>query len=50
MGDNMPTSYPLQQRTDPIMREFLESLNVSVVELFSWNELPRFPHAIDPGS
>jgi hypothetical protein len=48
MGDAMPTSYLVQQRIDPVMREYLESLDVKVVELFSWNELPRFLHAINP--
>ena len=48
MGDAMPTSYLVQQRVDPVMRGYLRSLDVEVVELFTWNELPRFLHAINP--
>jgi hypothetical protein len=48
MGDAMPTSYLVQAPVDPVMREYLESLDVKVVELFSWNELPGFLHAINP--
>jgi hypothetical protein len=48
MGDAMPTSYLVQQRVDPVMREYLGSLDVKVVELFSWNELPGFLRAINP--
>jgi hypothetical protein len=48
MGDAMPTSYLVQQRVDPVMREYLQSLDVKVIELFSWNELPRFLRAINP--
>jgi hypothetical protein len=48
MGDAMPTSYLVQQRVDPVMRGYLRSLEVEVVELFTWNELPRFLRAINP--
>jgi hypothetical protein len=48
MGDAMPTSYLIQERVDAVMREYLQSLDVKVVELFSWNELPRFLRAINP--
>lgn len=48
MGDAMPTSYLVQQRVDPVMRGYLRSLDVEVVELFTWNELPRFLRAINP--
>jgi hypothetical protein len=41
------SSYLVQQRVDPVMREYLGSLDVKVVELFSWNELPRFLRAIN---
>jgi hypothetical protein len=30
------------------MREYLKSLDVEVVELFSWNELPGFLREINP--
>jgi hypothetical protein len=50
MGDNMPMSYLLQEFADPLTQRYLESLKVEVVELFSWNELPRFLRAINPNS
>lgn len=50
MGDAMPTSYLIQERVNPVLRRYLQSLDVTVVELFSWNELPRFLHAINPES
>ena len=48
MGEAMPTSFLVQERVDPVMRDYLESLDVKVVELFRWNELPRFLRAINP--
>jgi hypothetical protein len=50
MGEAMPTSYLVQERTDPVTRRYLKSLAVEVVNLFSWNELPAFLEAINPGS
>jgi DNA-binding response OmpR family regulator len=50
MGDAMPTTCLIQERVDPVMRRYLQSLDVTVVELFSWNELPRFLHAINAES
>ena len=49
MGEAMPMSYLVQERTDPITRRYLKSLAVEVITLFSWNELPRFLRAINPG-
>jgi hypothetical protein len=48
MGDDMPTSFVVQQHLDPVTRRYLESLSVEVVELFSWNNLPQFLHDINP--
>jgi len=48
MGDAMPTSYLVQQRTDPVTSRYLQALDVEVIELFSWNELPRFLRDINP--
>lgn len=48
MGDAMPTSYLVQERVDPITREYTASLDVATVELFSWNGLPAFLSAINP--
>lgn len=48
MGDHTPTSYVVQQRVDPVTSRYLQSLDVEAVELFSWNELPRFLRDINP--
>lgn len=48
MGDAMPASYLVQQHVDPVTLGYLRSLDVEVIELFSWNELPRFLAAINP--
>jgi hypothetical protein len=48
MGDNLPTSYVVQQHLDAVTRRYVESLGVEVVELFSWNNLPQFLHEINP--
>ena len=50
MADAMPTSYLVQESTDPVTRRYLASLEVEVVELFSWNELPRFLRSINPAT
>jgi hypothetical protein len=47
-GDNLPTSYLVQEYQDPVTGQYLADLGVQVVELFSWNELPRFLWAINP--
>jgi SIR2-like domain len=48
MGEAMPTSYLVQEHTDPVTQRYLESLDVETISLFSWNELPRFLRAINP--
>lgn len=50
MGEAMPTSYLVQEHADPVTRRYLESLKVEIISLFSWNELPRFLQAINPGN
>lgn len=48
MGSNMPASYLVQENRDPITEEYLAQIGVQVIELFSWNELPRFLHQLNP--
>lgn len=48
MGSNMPASYLVQEHKDPITEEYLAHIGVQVIELFSWNELPRFLHQLNP--
>ena len=50
MGEAMPQSYLVQARLDAVTRSYVESLGVDVIELFSWNRLPAFLHAINPAS
>lgn len=50
MGEAMPTSYLVQESTDLVTRRYLKALAVEVISLFSWNELPGFLQAINPGS
>jgi len=47
MGDPMPSSYLVQERVDPAIRAYLESLDVRVVEPFCWNALAGLLHAIN---
>jgi hypothetical protein len=39
MGDNMPGSY-LAQEPDPVVRGYLNSLEVRTIALESWNAMP----------
>jgi len=48
MGEHLPPSYLVQQRTDRVTRRYLRALGVEVVELFSWNALPQFLQDINP--
>jgi len=48
MGEHLPPSYLVQQRTDSVTRRYLRALGVEVVELFSWNDLPQFLQDINP--
>lgn len=50
MGDHLPSSYLVQQWVDPVTVRYLHSLGVEVIELFSWNYLPRFLQDINPES
>lgn len=50
MGDNLPTSYLVQENKDPVTGQYLADLGVQVIELFSWNELPRFLWQLNPNS
>jgi hypothetical protein len=48
MGENLPTSYLVQEHKDPVTGEYLARIGVEVIELFGWNELPRFLHQLNP--
>jgi hypothetical protein len=50
MGDNMPMSYLVQEHKDPVTAEYLARIGVQVIELFRWNELPRFLHQLNPAA
>ncbi len=50
MGGDLPISYLVQQHLDPVTKRYVESLGVEVIELFSWNNLPRFLHDINPAT
>lgn len=49
MGEGMPVSYLVQEHADAVTRRYLKSLAVEVINLFSWNQLPGFLVAINPG-
>jgi SIR2-like domain len=49
MGEAMPISYLVQEHTDPVTPRYLRSLAVEVISLFSWNQLPAFLQALNPG-
>jgi hypothetical protein len=48
MGDNMPGSYLAQERPDPVVRGYLDSLEVRTIALESWNAMPLLLNAINP--
>ena len=48
-GMNLPASYTVQGRRNPIKERYLRSLGVNTVWLDSWNELPEFLTRIHPG-
>jgi hypothetical protein len=48
MGDNMPASYLAQQRPDPVVRGYLDSLDVRTIGLENWNAMPKLLRAINP--
>jgi hypothetical protein len=41
-GMNVPASYTVQGRRDPVKQRYLRSLDVNVIWLDSWNDLPDF--------
>lgn len=47
MGDNMPASYLAQERPDPVVRGYLDSLEVRTIALESWNAMPLLLNAIN---
>jgi hypothetical protein len=49
-GMNMPASYTVQGRRDPIKERYLRSLDVNTVWLDSWNDLPGFLASINPAT
>ncbi len=48
-GMNMPASYTVQGRRNPVKERYLRSLDVNTVWLDSWNALPDFLSRINPG-
>jgi SIR2-like domain len=48
MGDDMPASYLAQERPDPVVRGYLDSLGVRTIALESWNAMPLLLNAINP--
>ncbi|MBA2266243.1 MAG: SIR2 family protein [Chloroflexi bacterium] len=50
MGENMPSSYLVQQRPNPVMERYLASLQVETIALESWNWMPALLDAINPAS
>lgn len=47
-GMNLPASYTVQGRRNPIKERYLRSLGVNTVWLDSWNDLPEFLTLIHP--
>jgi hypothetical protein len=48
MGENLPASYLVQEEPDPVMREYLDSIQVSTIGVTSWNAMPAVLAAIHP--
>jgi hypothetical protein len=44
----MPASYLAQERPDPVVRGYLDSLGVRTIALESWNAMPLLLKAINP--
>lgn len=49
-GMNVPSSYTVQGRRNPVKERYLRSLDVNTVWLDSWNELPSFLSRINPAT
>jgi hypothetical protein len=47
-GMNLPASYTVQGRRNPVKDRYLRSLGVNTVWLDSWNEMPDFLTRINP--
>jgi SIR2-like domain len=47
-GMNVPASYTVQGRRNPVKERYLRSLDVNTVWLDSWNDLPTFLARINP--
>jgi hypothetical protein len=47
-GMNVPASYTVQGRRNPVKERYLRSLDVNTVWLDSWNALPDFLSHINP--
>ena len=48
MEENMPASYLAQQHPDPVVRGYLDSLDVRTIGLENWNAMPELLRAINP--
>lgn len=48
MAERMPSSYLVQQRPDPVVRSYLDSLDVRTIALENWNWMPALLDAINP--
>jgi hypothetical protein len=48
-GMNLPPSYTVQGRRNPIKDRYLRSLGVNTIWLDSWNDMPEFLTRIHPG-
>ena len=47
-GMNMPVSYTVQARRNPVKDRYLRSLDVNTIWLDSWNDLPKLLSSINP--
>ena len=47
-GMNVPASYTVQGRRNPVKERYLRSLDVNTIWLDSWNDLPDFLTRINP--
>jgi len=49
-GMNIPASYTVQARRNPVKDRYLRSMDVNTIWLDSWNQLPDFLHRINPAT
>ena len=49
-GMNLPASYTVQGRCNPVKERYLGSLGVNTVWLDSWNDMPDFLTRINPAA